>query len=130
MSGARHEWVRERLDNWSSWLERSERGALGYPRQASIAKWMPSGGDGSHVPVSEVQARATDDAVNALRFVRPQLYLVVHLRWVGDPRVERKQRGGPLGVEPTARAMCVAVSTVYALQAQALDHLAMVLPRY
>lgn len=128
---SRHEWVRERLDNWANWLDRGERGAQGYPRQTAFAKWMPHGGvDGSHVPVSDVQARATDTAVNALRFTNAKLYLVVHLRWVGDPRLPAGQRGGPRGVEATAEAMCLAVSTVYALQAQALDVLAMALPRY
>lgn len=127
---AKHEWVRERLDNWASWLERSERGALGYPRQAAFAKWMPHGcSDGAHVPVNDVQARATDDAVQALRFSNPRLYLVVHLRWVGDPRVTLDKRGGPRSVDETAQALCLAASTIYALQAQALDHLAMVLQR-
>lgn len=127
---ARHEWVRERLDNWAMWLERSERGALGYPRQSTIARYMPTGGgDGAHVPVDEVQARATHDAVQGLRFGAPRLYLVVYLRWVGDPRKAAKERGGPLGVEASALALCVAASTMYALQAQALDALALKLKR-
>jgi hypothetical protein len=125
-----HEWVRDRLDNWADWLGRSERGALGYPRQSTIARYMPAGGsDGAHVPVDEVMARATHDAVEGLRFRAPRLYLVVHLRWVGDPRVPPDKRGGPLGVEATGLALCVAVSTVYALQARALDELALVLKR-
>lgn len=127
---AQHEWVRLRLDNWASWLERSERGTLGYPRQATFAKWQPSSSDGAHVPVNDVQARATDDAINALRYVRPRWFLVLHLRWAGDPRLPLRERGGPLTVEGTAIALCVAASTVYALQAQAIEHLALTLPRY
>lgn len=126
----RHEWVRERLEEWAQWLGRSERGALGFPRQASIARWMPaSGGDGAHVPVSEVQARATDDAVETLRRGHARLYLLIHLRWVGDPRKHARERGGPMGVEAAATELCVAVSTFYALQAQALDALALRLRR-
>lgn len=128
---ARHEWVRQRLDNWANWLDRSERGALGYPKASTFARWQPTSTEGNnHIPVSEVQAKATDGAVNALRFTHPRLYLVVHMRWAGDPRVARSQRGGPLSVEATGRALCVAGSTVFALQAQALDHLALMLPRY
>lgn len=128
---ARHEWVRLRLDNWAEWLDRSERGALGYPKATPFARWQPASTEGnSHIPVSEVQAKATDDALAALRFTHPRLYLVVHMRWAGDPRKERAGRGGPMTVEATGRALCVACSTVFALQAQALDQLAMVLPRY
>jgi hypothetical protein len=126
---ARHEWVRERLENWARWHEQSGRKALGYPRASAFTRLTPGStdSDSNHVPVDDVVARATDDAVQALRPKTPHLWLVLQCRYLGDPRNALKVRGGPLSVNDTARAMCIAVSTYYAHMNDALDRLALAL---
>ena len=124
---AKHEWVRDALDNWARWLDQSERGGLGYPRQAALARLMPSGtcADTMHVPVDDLAARRLHEAIESMRFSKPQLWLVVHLRWVGDPRVDKRLRGGAMSVSETARAMNQAASTVYAYVSEAVELLAL-----
>lgn len=123
---AKHEWVRAALDNWARWLEQSQRGGLGYPRQAALARLMPAStcSDTMHVPVDDLQARRLHDAIESMRFSRPELWLVIHLQWVGDPRQPAHLRGGALSVSETARTMNKAASTVYAYVSQAVEILA------
>lgn len=123
---AKHEWVRTGLDNWARWLEQSQRGQLGFPRQAALARLMPSStcSDSMHVPVDDLAARRLHEAIESMRFSKPQLWLVIHLQWVGDVRQPKGERGGPLSISETARAMNKAASTVYAYTAQAVEMLA------
>lgn len=122
---ARHDWVKSRLDNWARWLTRRESGALGFPRQSPFCREIASGSgpDGPAIPVNDIEAGRTHDAIEALKLTHSQLYLVVYCRYVGDPRMSERRRR-PLTVAETGQAMCCAQSTVYAHMSQALNHLA------
>lgn len=116
------DWLCRRLDNWARWLTEGNRGTLGYPRQQAFARQMRVSvtADTAHIPVDDVEARGTHEAVEQLRRVGlTHLWLVLHCRWVGDPRVPDRVRR-PLGVRDTAAAMCVGESTVHAHVKKAL----------
>ena len=75
---ARIEWVKDRLENWARWAVQRERGALGYPSQSAFARLAGRAGRAEAViPIDDVDASLTDDAVNALRWGRPHLYLTL-----------------------------------------------------
>lgn len=122
---ARHDWVKSRLDNWARWLTQRSSGALGFPRQSPFARSVPSGAgpDGPSIPINDIEAARTHDAVEALKLTQSHLYLVICCRYIGDPRVAERRRR-PLAVVETATAMRCAESTVYAHMARALNHLA------
>jgi len=119
MSQARDEWIKARLDNWARWMVSGIASGLGYPRRVAF---MRNGGRSSTVddgvPVDDVEARATHDAIEALRFEAPHLHLVLHCRYVGDPR-QPVNRRRPLSVAETCEAMCIKPATVYAHVARA-----------
>lgn len=80
---ARIEWVRERLENWARWAVQREGGALGYPRQSAFARLAGKGRRAEAViPIDDVDAALTDEAVNALRWDRPHLYLTLQCIYV------------------------------------------------
>ena len=120
MSQARDEWIKARLDNWARWMLSSADMALGYPRQAAFTRRMPvaSSTDSARIPIDDVEARSTHDAIEALRFEAPHLHLVLHCRYVGDPRQPANRRR-PLSVAETCGAMCIKPATVYAHMARA-----------
>lgn len=64
---ARIDWVEQRLENWARWLATRGSGALGF---ASVnLSEANAGRDGyvtSAVPISDVEASVTDDAVRRL----------------------------------------------------------------
>lgn len=99
---ARIEWVKQRLENWARWSQQSESGALGYPKQSAFARMGPSGGrNEGMVPVSDLEASETDDAVKSMQFTQSHLYLVLLLTYA---------RALPRHV--VARRLCKAESTV------------------
>lgn len=72
---ARIEWVKYRLNNWALWKVSMVSGGMGFARQSSFLNDAP--GDSraeSRVPVDEVEASVTDEAVESLKLSRPQLY--------------------------------------------------------
>lgn len=102
---ARIEWVEQRLQNWALWHHRSGSGALGYATQSSF---LAVAVDGSRyrearIPVDEVEAAITEEAVQALRPERAHLYETLVLFYVSGR-----------GIGGTAEAMRRAVSTVHA----------------
>jgi hypothetical protein len=79
---ARIEWVKHRLENWARWSQQTESGALGYPKQSSFARMGPSSGRTEGiVPVSDLEASETDDAVKSMQFTQSHLYLAVLLTY-------------------------------------------------
>jgi DNA-directed RNA polymerase specialized sigma24 family protein len=85
---ARIDWVRHRLENWARWCQQSESGALGYPKQSAFARLYISGGrNDSAVPISNLEASETDDAVKSLQFTQSHLYDALVLTYAkGLPR--------------------------------------------
>ncbi len=125
---ARHDWVRARLDNWARWLTRREAGGLGFYTRSVFAREIGStaDADGPLIPVNDIEAGRTHEAVEALRLTHSHLYLVAYCRHVGDPRVPSRRRRA-LSVAETAQAMHCAQSTVYAHMNQLLEQLAQAL---
>lgn len=78
---ARIDWVRQRLENWARWHAQRSVGGLGYPKQSAFARLAGKGSRAETlVPVDSVDASVTDDAVTALRWGKPHLYLtLVHI---------------------------------------------------
>lgn len=111
---ARIEWVRDRLENWARWHAQRSVGALGYPKASAFARLAGKGRRAEAViPIDNVDASLTDDAVQALRWTRPHLYLTLTHIYVHGWDVKR-----------TAVALCRAESTVQGHLGQADDALA------
>ena len=100
---ARIEWVRQRLHNWALYKERESRGGLGFATQSVLLSERGSGYRESVIPVDEVDAALTDQAVESLRPVREHLYLTLYCIYIYDK-----------GIKGTARHTCKAESTVKA----------------
>lgn len=93
---ARIDWVKDRLENWARWAVQRQAGALGYPRQSVFARLAGKGTRAEAViPIDDVDAALTDDAVNALRWDKPHLYLTLQCIYVqGREIAETAQRLG------------------------------------
>ena len=101
---ARIEWVKARLENWALWKVRGEGGGLGWSSQSAFLN-EPSGGyRQSVVPVDEVEASVTDQAVESLKDARPSLYQVPQL-----------VHAHAIAVKATARALGCSESNIKAL---------------
>lgn len=109
---ARIEWVKQRLYNWALYKERENRGGLGFATQSVLLSERGSGYRESIVPVDEVDAALTDQAVQSLRPAREHLYLTLDCIYLRD-----------MGIKGTARHICKAESTVHSH----LDHADMAL---
>jgi hypothetical protein len=122
--------MQARLENWARWLTEGSHAGLGYPRQSAFTRQLrvSASTDNARIPVDDVEARQTHDAIEALRTGHGHLYLVVHCRLVGDPRVPQRVRR-PLAVKETGAAMCIADATVYAHMARARAMLSAYLKR-
>lgn len=124
----RHEWVRQRLDNWARWVLESDHHGLGYPRQAPFARMRAGRVDADAsfvavVPIDQADAAEVNREVRALQLTRSNLYLAICCRYVGDPRTKPNRRR-PMSVAETAQAMCMSESTVKAYALQAIEVLA------
>src|SRR4051812_36901254 len=101
---ARIEWVKYRLDNWALWKARESGGGLGFSSTTSFLH--DASGDRyreAAIPVDDVDASLTDQAVESLALTREQLYRTLQMIYV---------RGA--GVKETARTMGRAESTIKA----------------
>ncbi|MFZ3141158.1 hypothetical protein [Polaromonas sp.] len=99
---ARIEWVRQRLHNWALYKEHESRGGLGFATQSVLLSESSSGYRESIVPVDDVDAALTNQAVESLRPAREHLYLTLHCIYIRD-----------MGIKGTARHTCKAESTVH-----------------
>lgn len=105
---ARIEWVKVRLNNWSLWVLAEASGGLGFASQAAFLNDAPQAERESKIPVDEIDASVTNDAVESLRQPKRHLYDTLHSFY---------PRG--LGIKETARRAGVAESTIKAHLEQA-----------
>jgi hypothetical protein len=109
---ARMEWVEHRLNNWALWKERERSGGLGYATRSSFLNELVDGGRyrEARIPVDEVDASVTDEAVESLKVQAGRSHLYVTLTWIYVQGI---------GVKQTAWRMNRAESTVRAQLGQA-----------
>lgn len=104
--------IEQRLDNWALWRERQRTGGLGYATQAIFADGPAArggvGADGPRIPVLELEASETDQAVESLKLGKGHLYQTLHHFYL-------KGRG----IQGTAEYMRRSVSTIHAQLGQA-----------
>ena len=81
---ARIDSIRRRLENWQRWMLQGSGCGLGYPRRSAFLRMVPQSRDtDSVVPVDDVEAGVTHQAVESLRWRQSHLYqtlLLVYLR--------------------------------------------------
>lgn len=105
---ARIEWIKLRLNNWALWKVREASGGLGWATQSSFLNdFNACSSRESRVPVDEVDASVTDQAVESLKVTHQHLYETLQLIY-------------PLGigVRESARRIGIGESSVRAR----LDH--------
>lgn len=100
----RIDWVKDRLENWARWSVQRHSGALGYPKASVFAQLAGRGRRAEAViPIDSVDASLTDDAVQALRWRQPHLYLTLTHIYVRGWDIKRT--GAALGkAESTIKA--------------------------
>lgn len=106
----RIEWVKLRLNNWALWKERESSGGLGFSTRSALLSEPTSGYRESIVPVDDVDASLTDQAVESLKPARVHLYNTLYCIYVHG-----------IGIKETARTTCLAESTIKSHLAHA-DH--------
>jgi len=107
---ARIEWVKHRLDNWALWKERENSGGLGYASRSVLLSEAVDRYREAFIPVVEVDAAVTNQAVESLRPARSHLYVTLQHIYIAG-----------VGIKETARRMARAESTIKANLDQA-DH--------
>ena len=101
---ARIEWVKHRLNNWALWWVDQNTGGMGFASQSSFLNDAPGQSvRESRIPIDEVEASVTNDAVETLKVPRPQLYRTLHCIY---------PRG--MGIKGTANACECGESTIKA----------------
>ena len=107
---ARIEWVKQRLDNWARWKEREQRHGLGFYTQSAFLRMAvdSSGYRDLSIPVDDVEARATDEAVQGLLGEYAHLHRTLVLIYLEDT-----------GIRMAAQRLACAESTVKARLEQA-----------
>jgi Phage antitermination protein Q len=100
---ARIEWIKHRLENWALWKVRESSGGLGWSAQSVLLANVVDCSREIPLPVDEIDAQKTDQAVESLRLGRGHLYMALQLIYVKG-----------LGIRETARQMARAESTVKA----------------
>jgi hypothetical protein len=106
---ARIEWVKQRLENWALWKARDGAGGLGFSATTSFLHEVDTSRyRESRIPVDEVDASVTEEAIEALKFERSHIYHTLHFIYLHG-----------LGIKETARQMQRAESTIKAQLDQA-----------
>ncbi|HEY5579671.1 MAG TPA: hypothetical protein VIK56_00705 [Rhodoferax sp.] len=101
---ARIEWVKHRLNNWAFWKVRESSGGLGFHTQAAFLGDCNSDRyRESVIPVDDVDAELTNQAVESLRIDRSHLHQTLQLIYIEG-----------IGIKMTARRMARAESTIKA----------------
>lgn len=81
---ARIEWVKLRLNNWALYKAREAGGGLGFATRSALLR-EPSGGyRESVIPVDDVDAALTNQAVESLKPGRVHLYDTLHCIYLKD----------------------------------------------
>jgi hypothetical protein len=104
---ARIEWIKHRLDNWALWKVREASGGLGWATQSVLLANRVDESRDSPLPIDEVDAEKTNQAVESLKLGKGHLYMTLQLIYIKG-----------IGIRETARQMSRAESTVKAN----LDH--------
>lgn len=106
---ARIEWVKLRLNNWALWKVREASGGLGFASQSALMR-EPSEQSfrESTIPVDEVDASVTNEAVESLKGTRRHLYDCLQCYYVAGK-----------GISGTAVTLGKAESTIKAQFEQA-----------
>lgn len=98
---ARIEWVKLRLNNWALYKAREAGGGLGFATRSALLR-EPSGGyRESIVPIDEVDAELTGQAVASLKPARTHLYDTLTCIYLKDT-----------GIKGAALRLCCAESTI------------------
>ncbi len=107
---ARIEWVKQRLDNWARWKEREQSHGLGFYTQSAFLRMAVdvSGMRETTIPTDDVEARATDEAVQSLLAEYTHLHRTLVLIYLEDT-----------GIRVASVKLCCAESTVKARLEQA-----------
>lgn len=110
---ARIKWVMARLDNWARWVTQRQAGGSGWPKQAAFSRMARSAqsSESAMVPVDDIEAGRTHAAVEAMRFTRGGLWLVVQCAYIGDPQTPA-QRRRPMATSEIAQRMGVGMRAV------------------
>lgn len=93
---ARIDWVVAKLNNWALWAERQKAGGLGFA-PSSVLLAAAASRDQERVvrlPVDEIAAGVTDQAVSSLKPVHPHLHttlVLIYLKGVGVNEAARDQ---------------------------------------
>jgi hypothetical protein len=104
---ARLEWVKVRLDNWARWVVQREAGGSGYPKQSAFSRAAGSSSTTeSMIPVDDIDAGKTHDAIARLRQDNHPLWLAVQCHYVGRPW-DRPSRRRPLSTLEVAEVLGV-----------------------
>lgn len=102
---ARIEWVKVRLNNWALWKVQESSGGMGFASQSSFLNDAPGQTrPEARIPIDEIDASVTDEAVESLKKPRPQLYRVLQCMY---------PKG--MGIKATCRECECKESTVYSL---------------
>ncbi len=101
---ARLDWVDARLKNWERWCCSMRGNGLGFASQASFLNDHPGADREIKIPIDEVEASITHDAVESLKVDRPRVYEVLYLVYPFG-----------LGAGGTAKRLQCERSNVYAL---------------
>lgn len=101
---ARIEWIKHRLENWALWKARDSSGSLGFATQSSfLGEFSGTRYRDSNIPVDEVDASLTDQAIQSLGPERGHLVLTLEAIYLQG-----------LGIKETARRQAKAESTIKA----------------
>jgi hypothetical protein len=101
---ARIDWIKSRLDNWALWAAAQRAGSLGFASQSALL--LSERVDETRevrLPVDEIDAAVTDQAVSSLKPTHPELHRTLVLIYVHG-----------IGVKATASDQYTEPSTIYA----------------
>jgi hypothetical protein len=100
----RIEWVRLRLENWALWKAREGAGGLGFSSTTSFLHDADTSRyRESRIPVDEVDASVTDQAVETLKGGREHLYQTLQVIYIGGSGIREAARSCGVG-ESTIKA--------------------------
>lgn len=107
---ARIEWVKYRLSNWALWKVRESSGGMGFATVSVLLANRVDESRDSPLPVDEIDAAKTNQAVESLKPDRAHLYHTLHCIYIEGA-----------GIKMSARILGCAESTVKARLEQS-DH--------
>jgi hypothetical protein len=97
----RIEWVKYRLENWALWKAREGSGGLGFSSTTSFLHEVDTSRyREARIPVDEVDASVTDEAVEELKPTREHLYRTLYALYVAGVGVRETAR--QFGLSETA----------------------------